>query len=511
MDNLLIILSVLIMLGTLGIFVYDLKTKKYDCLSFRNLFLLGFTHFFGLGTLFTVTAHGNTGLFMASEEGFQRLFFCTLVFLACFFVAQRLGMKWHGLRRFVPDIRLPVTKLGINLAILALLSASVVTALISQLGLLSAILGQFRSGMAAAAVALATYNLLARRFNPVAWLVFFGALGSAALLSTVGDIGRRALLSVVLAVAWMWFFYSLRSKPSGIVMVKIGVLMVAGFFALVMYASFRGHGAQGGFGRGRFDIRTRIEQFSNALADPKISAENIRAAFVSDAPSNTMFIMENYPTSYPFDPFHGLKFLITNPIPRSVWPGKPIGLGITVQEQLQSPANLGVGILGHGWAEGGILGVVGYAAFFGFFTTAFDNVIRRRVWNPYFLAAVGCSLGNVYALARGETSLFLLQVINSFIGVAFVLYLLKFFLGPLIAVSPPLLVDDNRWAFEPPQEDAYDDYYGDTDLPGEARYDEYPSPPYPPHHPLPSPDASPVTPHAGAIRPARPHDHNEAA
>lgn len=470
------ILSVLLVLGVAIIFFANIRTKKYDFLSMRNLFLLGFGHFFGIGTYFTARSNFGTDLYVASDDGYAKLFIGTLIFIGVFAVAQQLGKKWSGLRRIIPPVQLPVTQQGINLSIIALLVAALLGAVLPNVSYFTALYSQFKGGMAAAAVALATYNLLARRFNPIAWSVFFGALFMAALLSTVGDIGRRALLGVVLAIGWMWYYYSLRERPSGPVMIKIGLLMVAGFFALVIYAGFRGSGAGEGVGRGGFSLSTRFAQFAEAISNPSVTGENLETSIMSDAPTNSMFIMENYPTQYPYDPFNGLKFIVANPIPRSFWPDKPIGLGITVQEQLRSPANLGVGIIGHGWAEGGWFGIAGYAAFFGLLSAGVDNLIRQRSWNPYFLAAIGSSLGNVYALARGETSLFLLQVINSYVGVILVLYLLKLVAKPIMSASQPLVLDSNRWAFEdePYEEEQAPEY--DSEYAYAASYPPYPAP-----------------------------------
>lgn len=477
MSLLLSILGVLVVLGTIGVLLYNLKTKKYELLSLRNLFLLGFAHFFGIGTYFTMVSGSN----VYGDRGRTLLFGSILIFLVVFFIAQRIGIKWDSLRRVIPAVQLPVTRQGINFAILALLGAGFLGAVLPNTGYLPALYSQLRVGMPAAAVALATYNLLARKFNPIAWLMFLGTLGFAALLSTVGDIGRRSLLGVILAVGWIWYYYSLRYRPAGPTAVKIGALLICGFFALVVFAGFRGHGAGSGVGRGGYSLQTRIQQFAEVLANPTIASGDVTSSIISDAPTNSMFIMENYPDVYPYDPFNGAKFLLSNPIPRFLWPEKPRGLGIVVQEQLQSPANLGVGILGHGWAEGGWIGVIGYAAFFGLLTAGLDNLIRQRMWNPYFLAALGSSLGNVYALPRGETSLFLLQVINSFVGVIAVLYLLKLFLGPVMLASQPLVVDGNRWAFEPEDELA-DEHYPEYDYTDDYAYA---ADAYAPHDPAP--------------------------
>jgi hypothetical protein len=451
------ILSVLLVLGTVGVLLYDLQTKKYDFLSMRNIFLLGLAHFFGIGTYFTATSGFGTDLYVAGEKGIKLLFLCTIIFLIVFVVTQRLAQNWSGLRRIIPGVQLPITQQGINLAIIALLFGAFLGAVLPNVGYVAALYSQFRGGMASAAVALATYNLLARKFSPIAWGVFFATLGTATLLSTVGDIGRRSLLGVVLAIGWMWYYYSLRYRPSGPTMIKIGTLMIVGFFGLVVYAGFRGEGEGAGVGKGGFSLETRINQFTQAITNPTFRADDLRSSIMSDAPTNSMFIMENYPDTYDYDYFNGIKFIVANPIPRFLWQEKPKGLGIAVQQQLQSPANLGVGIMGHGWAEGGWIGVAGYAAFFGVLLAGLDNLIRQRMWNPYFLAAIGSSLGNVYALARGETSLFLLQVINHFVGVILVLYLLKLVAKPIMAASQPLIADGNRWAFESDEDEVSDD------------------------------------------------------
>lgn len=465
MQLLLTILSVLVVLGTAGIMLYDLKTKKYEFLSLRNIFLLGFAHFFGIGTYFTAVSGYGTDLYTAGEKGWRMLFIGTLLFIIVFTIAQRFGRSWRWVGKVIPAVQLPITQMGINLSIVALLAGAFLGAVLPNSGYLAAMYSQFRGGMAGAAVGLACYNLLARRFNPVAWVVFIGTLGAAVLVSTVGDIGRRSLLGVMLAVGWIWYYFSLRYRRVTPTLIKVGTLMLAAFFALVIYAGFRGQGAGAGVGRGGFSLQTRFQQIAEAITNPTVSSGDVQSSIMSDAPTNSMFIMENYPERFPYDPFNGVKFILANPIPRFLWPEKPIGLGITVQHQLGSPANLGVGILGHGWAEGGWIGIIGYALFFGVLAASMDSLVKERMWNPYFHVAIACALGNVYAIPRGETSLMLLQVVNGFVGVIVILYMLKLFLRPIMEASAPLLIPI---AHSPEEPHHYEDEYTPTS-------DEYPS------------------------------------
>lgn len=138
---------------------------------------------------------------------------------------------------------------------------------------------------------------------------------------------------------------------------------------------------------------------------------------LQDSAYNSMYFIENYPDTHEHRPLHGLVFMLTNPIPRAVFPSKPMALGILMQEEVGASANLGPGIIGHGWMEAGWIGVIYYAAFFGFGIAAADKLIRLRSDNPYFISAMGASMGNVIALPRGETALFMVFLVFGLIGI----------------------------------------------------------------------------------------------
>ncbi len=439
MKSLLELISVLVVLGILGLVLNNLWTRRYDFLSWRNLFLLGFALFYGVGSYFTVTLGVASDLYVPSEAGFSLLLVGVLLFLVLFGAGCALGGRLGWVGRLVPKLELPVTLAGVVACIVALMAAGVLASLLEMTSYLSALGTQFKPGLVTAGMALATYLVLARPFNPAAWAVFLPTLAVAGLVCTVGDSGRRALLGVMMAVAWMWYFYSLRYQTMRKSIVRLGGMGVVTALMLATFATVRQESGAERAVEG-FRIGTRIQQFARLIRNPTIQRGAYESMVFSDTPTNTMFIMENYPRSYEYLPFHGAVYFIGNPVPRMIWPSKPMGLGIQVQQHLGSPANLGVGIIGHGWAEGAWLGIAGYALFFGILLTAADRLTRERAWNPYFLAAMGSSLGNIFALTRGETSLFLVLAFTSFVGVAVVMCLVKWTLGPIAGASAPLLV-----------------------------------------------------------------------
>jgi hypothetical protein len=104
------------------------------------------------------------------------------------------------------------------------------------------------------------------------------------------------------------------------------------------------------------------------------------------------------------------------------------------------PANLGVGCIGHGWAEAGWFGVLYYALTLGILCGIVDRLVRRFANDPFFMISVGCSLGNVLGLARGETSLFLVLITTGFIACQVIFWGARVVLGPYMLVGKPLVI-----------------------------------------------------------------------
>jgi len=472
MDTALKIMSVLVILTVYGVVLSSLRRKNSDLVSWRNIFLLGYAQFYGFGTYLTVADQYGSDIYVAGDRGMTTLFLALPLFLIIFFIFAAVGKRWVGFRKLVPSLQLPITDPGIILTTLALLIAGTISAALPMVSYINVFIAQVKVGLAGTAMALATYYLIARKFNPIAWLMFTVTLVITVLIGMVGESGRRGLLGVLMAIGWMWWYYSLRHQSAVSKVAKFAGISAASFVIIMLYASFRGEAGTSVTGGTGVTMSVRAQQIADFIKNPMIQRGAVYNMLGSDSPTDTMFIMENYPDSYDYDPFNGLKFFVANPIPRYLWPGKPSGMGIKVQKQLGTAGNLGIGILGHGWSEGAWLGIAGYAIFFGVLAGALDRLIRDRGWNPYFMAAIGSNLGNVFGLARGETSLFLLLVFCGFVGAAFVIIMAKLSCGPIMAAGRPLLTSTNKWIAEPVGDEAFTEESGVVEYELAAEYNE---------------------------------------
>ena len=423
-------------------FAADLFRRRHDLLSWRNLFLLGFAHFCCLSSFFAATMYNQfVQLYTPSDASMLKLAVALPLFLVLFLACNSVTRNRAWSAQILPPMRLPTSFAALSISIASLLAASVAFAVLKPESFLGLMAVQFRSGLAVTAVGLATYLLISSRLNPLSWLIFGGAFILATLTSITGEGGRRGLLGVLIALPWMWYFIDLRYRPARAALVRVGAMAVLGTVLVAAYSGIRRGDATG---EGRYyDFGTRVRQMAHFIQNPYIDTKNALMMLYTDTGMNMLFIMDNYPSLYPYQPAQGLLFFLSNPIPRMVWPEKPIAFGIILQEQMESPANLGPGILGHGWAEAGWFGVAAYACFFGLLTGAVDRGLIDRARNPYFIAVMAAGGGNVLALPRGETSLFLLQISAAIASSIACLYLVRILTGGLMyagaELSPPML------------------------------------------------------------------------
>jgi hypothetical protein len=153
-----------------------------------------------------------------------------------------------------------------------------------------------------------------------------------------------------------------------------------------------------------------------------------------------MYIIDTYGDLYRQEPFRGLIWYVTNPIPRSIWPEKPLSLSGEISEQQRVVGNIAPGVIGHGWAEMGFIGILYYAAFLGFLVGAADRLLQLRAANPFFVILMGSALGQIIAMSRGDTPLFLLNATMPFLFAMAVMYGCLLVFKPIMAGFPRLKV-----------------------------------------------------------------------
>ena len=406
--------------------------RGYDVLSVRNLTLLGFFHFFVIGSVLTATGAYWDRAYSASDGAMATLAIAMPVFLVFFLLGNHGGFRAGAVSRLIPSFDIPPTGLTVLAGVLALLVPATLFSFLPFGGFFGLLFAQFKSGMAAAAVALATYYIVSNKFQPVAWGVFLATLPTALLVSITGGSGRRFALSVLLAVPFMLYFCTLRYNRMTSVVLKTAPLAAAALAALALYSGVR-HDTSAGFG-----IQRSIQLVQRVINEPRVFNDALWYMLYTDTSNNTMFLLETVPEDYAHQPLAGAVWFVTNPIPRGMWPDKPDALGVILQDYMATAANLGPGVIGHGWYEAGWIGIIYYALFLGLLAGIVDRKLADRADCPFLIAIVAASLGNVIAFCRGDTPLFLIQAAAATFSTGVVLLAIKVVLGPVGAALPQL-------------------------------------------------------------------------
>lgn len=443
-----------------GLLLRSWLTRKVDILSFHTFFMFGMVIFFFVPLALMPWVGYPQGVYDPAGHGWTMLAILISPFMIIYLIFNKVGSKWASFEKIVPPMRFPQTSLGLLMCLGVIIFIGVVSFALPGTGAYSELLVlEFRPGLGAVAAGLSTILLMSNKKNPFYWMLFFGVVVGGILLATVTGADRRFPLSVILASAWAAYYFWLRYQPLAKIAAVMAILGTVAFLFVIVYSSFRHQLTVQGA-----TIQARSQQWVNFAenATNVFSARDLAGLFIQDAPLNSCFIIENYPSQYALLPFNGLLSFLTLPIPRAIWEGKPPGLGELIQEQTHAQGNLAPGIIGTGWAEMTYFGVVFYAVWFGTFTGVADRILRSRATNPYFIVAMGASLANIFGLPRGGTFQFFAQWFTIFSVSTILFYTVSAMFRGIMAGSKPLdfgLPEVNS----APQDDlvdpdAYDDY-----------------------------------------------------
>lgn len=431
MPGLLLFSSWLTLIVIMAVLVRTFIQRRQELLSIRTFFLLGFIYFYSTAGILYASGFGEA----APSHGQTTLAAGMILFLAAYFVGEWFGRAGRGLAKYVPSTPINPSSpaLLVTISVLIVIAFGSLIFARDQFTIFKLLIFEFRVPFAATAVGLATYFLLAKRFNPFAWSVFFMVLAVAAVTTLAATAGRRGVLSVLLAIFWMWYYFRLRFNTRAVIAAKVAIPAAVGMFLLLGYSSVRHQ-----IDTGEATAGTRAQQMLQVITNPRINVDAMVANLNQDTPYNTVFIMEHYPDYFTKDFLEGALYVIVHPIPRALWPDKPQGLGVDIQKQMRAQANLAPGIIGHGWAEAQWIGIIYYGLFFGFLVRVLDEAVRRNLSNPFVIAVLGCYLGNVFALTRGDTPLFFVHLFAGSAAVFFLLFMLRLLFGPVFAGFAPL-------------------------------------------------------------------------
>lgn len=408
-----------------------------DLFSFQSAFQAGMILFFYIPFLLVPYFPELRWPYIPNGSGNANMAGALVLFNVVYHIFGALGKRANWPDRVTPTYAfLPVNIPALAVMTTGMLVSSILILALAldpgAMNLFGAVMIGLIPMLGAFACGLATLMVIRQYLNVLWYVVLAGVFVAAILASTSFSNDRRFALGVLISVPWMLYYGLLRfkGKPLTIGVSAVGGVLTLGF--VMVYSSFRHDIAASAENVGQ-----RVEQFQDAKLGNALDVNLAIGLMLQDSAYNSMYCVENYPGAKDHRPLHGLMYMLTNPIPRAVFPAKPMALGMLMQEELNAAANLGPGIIGHGWMEAGWLGVIYYAAFFGFGIAAADKLIRGRSNNPYFIAAMGSSMGNVLALPRGETALFMVLIVFGLIGIWIFSWIIAKTVGAFTMSTPP--------------------------------------------------------------------------
>jgi hypothetical protein len=233
----------------------------------------------------------------------------------------------------------------------------------------------------------------------------------AAAITLFETFGRRGLVGVMVACLWGAYHGGFRYISFKKNAIPLGIIAAGGLMFVAAYTSVRG---EEGKGKGFAETARR-------LAEADIAAGLVDLLAGQDAAGNSLWVLENRPEPFPYDPLASLVYFSVHPIPRIIWEGKPIGLGsmMVPQSHIQGRGeefSFGPGLVGHLMNDNPWIALPLYAVLLAAWIRIMDDMLRRFEGYLYIVLPLGIELGEILGLARGELGFFLFRAVTGMIA-----------------------------------------------------------------------------------------------
>lgn len=409
---------------------------KSDALTSWNLVLLGGAIFVGVGCLevaYGVFHWTEFQWFQPTKRDIHKFMLGTLVFYATLLFTYYV-LKWP--RKLVARFfnKWPQQSTNWEFFVLALcLGLTVLSLLFKGVPILGAPFGNVSHKADLFASVISFSYWYRNKVNLAALLLFLGIFGYALLFCMVAFIVRRLLLSmgIVPLVSMYWLQWRYRSPKSNLVRLGIAALIafsITAFYSTIRHASL-GPGAP-------------ERSFSSIVREIEGSSLKKSIAAVTQ---DWMHYLSPYAVHYSLltihlvddgqvkvEPLNPLAFVATYPIPRIIFPTKPSLLGIRIVTdvlRLPYPTNWGLGIVGHGYHEGGIPVIILYAVLLVIMARLLDDAMARQPSNVYLIAVLCVTAPHFVTLIRGDPANMTAEILEGFFFAWGLALMGRFFVG----------------------------------------------------------------------------------
>ena len=420
-DTVLTIFGFFMVFAPLAAILYNYLVVGDDLITARHLFLLGCSNFFGIAGLTT----GTTGLYRGNHpmSDVLLLFAGTALFFVAFWYAynhwsipQKIAIKrW----RTSPTVNTASILVVGSIAMFFGFLASVLPVEIPVIGQITNVLGKL---LPAASVALFFFCWLR---NPVN-LIYLAATGAAFLLAifvALFGAGRHPLFAALIAIPIAWYWAKWRYQRPAATIGRILALGVGAAIVILAYSGFR-HDFMGDADSGI--AMDRIRQLMKFQLETSGDAESF---LQEDAITVSLLCIEEFHRNGDPDYFHTLRFVLSNPIPREIWPEKPQALGESLPESLgefsDGYVNWGTGIIGNAFHDGGLWMAGIYGLLVGGVFRIFDDILRRQPLNPWPIAILAAMSPKIVAYSRGDIAIYTVELVGLTVITVIMMKLIK--------------------------------------------------------------------------------------
>src|SRR3954469_5156347 len=255
------------------------------------------------------------------------------------------------------------------------------------------------------AVSVFSFALWYKNRINFAWLLLFLALFSGvSIYAMVVSGGRRLLMSVFLGPVLVAYGVNVKYWGKGKILLTLALAGILVTGVGIVYSKFRYYSAAAkersatGIVSQMRDLRKGGDLFSVLSKGP--------LRYFAQDTAHYSLLLERYMAQGTLTqaPLNSLKFVLTYPIPRKLWPRKPEPIGISIARDAAHLRgnNWGVGIAGHAAYEGGIPVIMIYALLLAFGARLLDEPLRLQPENPFLICMLAAVFPHVIGIPRGD-------------------------------------------------------------------------------------------------------------
>jgi len=381
-----------------------------NCVTPYHIFLLGIINFMGFGAL-SAADRGGMGLYsVITDSAVITLIFTTIALYGTMILVYHATFRVSG--RVAQSVKLNFEAsppLAIGMAVLAVVT-SILPFLVPRVVFVSQMLVAIGTTTMIACTVITLGLWIRSPLNALYALLAIGSVAFSATATAVG-FGRSAQIAFMFSIGIVAYYQIFRNNNR--VILLVGSLI---FGALMLYivtglSLVRGQplnlSSLSGF------LSSGYLKISNALSSADFSiATQLLGGDTVDAALSIFYLKESSTFG---ERFHMVKWILANPIPREIFPGaKPEGLAYILPRFVGREGggfSIGCSFVGHAWYDGGYYVCVIYGAAAGLFLRVGDEVVRRYSNNTILLGFFAAASANILMIVRGDSGLYILNVL----------------------------------------------------------------------------------------------------